>query len=114
MKPTLKTSWSMFCVLTLCMTACNSNPSQPAQQQPAPAASAPGPAPIPGPVPGTRLTEGYAAQVARTAYFWAWPMANIYNRVETFQTTARTGVAERHRSCCTRESIRYAHRLRQA
>jgi hypothetical protein len=40
---------------------------------------------IPGPVPGTRLTEGYAAQVARTAYFWAWPMANVYNRVEMFK-----------------------------
>ena len=37
--------------------------------------------PIPGPVPGSRLTEAYVSQVGRSAYFWAWPMVNIYNRV---------------------------------
>jgi len=69
---------------------CNSQPSpESAKTEPAtPASPAPSPTTgekLPGPVPGTRLTEGYAAQVARTAYFWAWPMANIYNRVETFK-----------------------------
>ena len=34
----------------------------------------------PGPVPGTRITEAYARMLARDAYFWAWPMANIYNK----------------------------------
>jgi hypothetical protein len=34
----------------------------------------------PGPVAGTRITEAYGRSVARDAYFWAWPMVNVYNR----------------------------------
>ncbi len=34
----------------------------------------------PGPVAGTKITAAYAAQVARDAYFLAWPMVNLYNR----------------------------------
>jgi hypothetical protein len=37
-------------------------------------------APVPGPVEGTRITEAYARMIAREAYFWAWPMVNVYNR----------------------------------
>ncbi|MCG2842047.1 DUF1254 domain-containing protein [Sandaracinobacter sp. RS1-74] len=33
-----------------------------------------------GPVPGTRITASYAELVARDAYFWAWPLVNMYNR----------------------------------
>ncbi len=33
-----------------------------------------------GPVAGTRITPEYAKLVARDAYFWAWPMVNVYNR----------------------------------
>src|SRR5688572_10676773 len=33
-----------------------------------------------GPVAGTRFTRAYARLVAREAYFWAWPMVNLYNR----------------------------------
>ncbi|MGI6856101.1 DUF1254 domain-containing protein [Mesorhizobium sp. 1B3] len=33
-----------------------------------------------GPVAGTRITTDYAKLVARDAYFWAWPMVNMYNR----------------------------------
>ncbi|MDX1054151.1 DUF1254 domain-containing protein [Sinorhizobium medicae] len=33
-----------------------------------------------GPVAGTRITVEYAKLVARDAYFWAWPMVNMYNR----------------------------------
>jgi hypothetical protein len=33
-----------------------------------------------GPVAGTKITEAYARMVARDAYFWAWPMVNIYNK----------------------------------
>src|SRR5262245_29666893 len=33
-----------------------------------------------GPVAQTKITEAYARLVARSAYFWAWPMVNIYNR----------------------------------
>jgi hypothetical protein len=34
----------------------------------------------PGPVPGTKITEQYARLVASDAYFWAWPLVNVYNR----------------------------------
>ena len=33
-----------------------------------------------GPDSGVKITEGYARLVARDAYFWAWPMVNIYNK----------------------------------
>jgi hypothetical protein len=33
-----------------------------------------------GPVPNTKITAEYAALVARDAYFWAWPLVNVYNR----------------------------------
>jgi hypothetical protein len=39
----------------------------------------------PGPAPGTRLTQSYASEIARFAYFWAWPMVNIYNRYTSIQ-----------------------------
>lgn len=37
--------------------------------------------------PDTRVknTEAYAALVARDAYFWAWPLVNIYNRRLAFK-----------------------------
>jgi hypothetical protein len=34
----------------------------------------------PGPDARVKITEAYAAHVARDAYFWAWPMVNVYNR----------------------------------
>src|SRR5262252_5289452 len=34
----------------------------------------------PGPDPTVKITEAYAAHVARDAYFWTWPMVNVYNR----------------------------------
>ena len=33
-----------------------------------------------GPVAGTKITEAYAALVARDAFFWAWPLVNMVNR----------------------------------
>ncbi len=33
-----------------------------------------------GPDTRSKMTEAYAVHLARDAYFWAWPMANIYNR----------------------------------
>jgi hypothetical protein len=33
-----------------------------------------------GPDTRVKITEAYAALVARDAYFWAWPLINIYNR----------------------------------
>ena len=34
----------------------------------------------PGPDRRVKITEEYAKLVARDAYFWAWPLVNIYNR----------------------------------
>ena len=34
----------------------------------------------PGPDARVKITEEYARQVGRDAYFWTWPMVNIYNR----------------------------------
>ena|ERR1700674_1395000 len=33
-----------------------------------------------GPLVPTRITENYAELVGRDAYFWTWPLINIYNR----------------------------------
>jgi hypothetical protein len=33
-----------------------------------------------GPDTRVKITEEYARQIGRDAYFWAWPMVNIYNR----------------------------------
>jgi hypothetical protein len=33
-----------------------------------------------GPSPATKFTEEYAVLVGRDAYFWAWPLVNVYNR----------------------------------
>lgn len=33
-----------------------------------------------GPDARVKITEAYAAHVARDAFFWAWPLVNIYNR----------------------------------
>src|SRR5579862_8851565 len=33
-----------------------------------------------GPDIRIKITEAYAAHVARDAYFWAWPLVNTYNR----------------------------------
>jgi len=38
-----------------------------------------------GPDTRVKMTEEYAKLVARDAYFWAWPMVNIYNRRQAFK-----------------------------
>jgi hypothetical protein len=53
---------------------------------PVPAAS------VPGPIEGTRITEAYARMIARDAYFWAWPMVNVYNRRLTFGKLPEPGL----------------------
>ncbi|MDM0070444.1 DUF1254 domain-containing protein [Variovorax sp. J31P207] len=35
---------------------------------------------VPGPDPEARLSDDYVRLVARDAYFWAWPIVNVYNR----------------------------------
>jgi len=36
-------------------------------------------------VAGTKITAEYAALVARDAFFWAWPLVNVYNRRLAFK-----------------------------
>ena len=50
-----------------------------------------GSARVPGPIEGTRITEAYARLVAREAYFWAWPMVNMYNRRLAFAKVPAPG-----------------------
>lgn len=38
-----------------------------------------------GPVAGMKMTEDYVRQVGRVAYLWAWPMANIQARLDTYR-----------------------------
>jgi hypothetical protein len=38
-----------------------------------------------GPDMSVKITETYAAMIARDAYFWAWPMVNIFNRRQSFK-----------------------------
>lgn len=47
---------------------------------------------VTGPDPACRITEGYARLVARNAYFWAWPMVNIYNRRLAFDQCPEPGL----------------------
>lgn len=65
----------------LWLAACSAN--QPVKENVAPVAANP-PTTVPGPVAGTRMTEAYVQQVGRTAFFWAWPMVNLYNRMVAF------------------------------
>lgn len=44
-----------------------------------------------GPDTNVKITESYARQVARDAYFWAWPMVNIYNRRLAFKQAPHAG-----------------------
>ncbi len=39
----------------------------------------------PGPDTSVKITEAYAAMVARDAYFWAWPLVNLYNKRQNFK-----------------------------
>jgi hypothetical protein len=38
-----------------------------------------------GPDTRVKMTEEYAKHIARDAYFWAWPLMNIYNRRQAFK-----------------------------
>src|SRR5262245_23909445 len=46
-----------------------------------------------GPVAGTRMTEAYVRQVARSAYLWAWPMVNIHSRFIAYEKLPGPGLA---------------------
>src|SRR5215469_14080107 len=46
----------------------------------------------PGPESGVKITEEYARLVARDAYFWAWPMVNIYNKRLAYSQAPEPGL----------------------
>ena len=56
-------------------------------------AVSPGQEAPPGPVPGTRMTEAYVRQVAKSAYLWAWPMVNIHSRHAAYEKLPGPGYA---------------------
>ena len=47
---------------------------------------------VSGPVAGTKVTEPYVRMMAREAYFWGWPMANIFNRRQAFKDLPEPGL----------------------
>jgi hypothetical protein len=42
-----------------------------------------------GPAPGARFTPDYVREIARFAYFWAWPLVNVFNRYIAFKRVRR-------------------------
>ena len=45
-----------------------------------------------GPDATVKITEEYARLVARDAYFWAWPLINIYNKRLAFSQAPEPGL----------------------
>jgi hypothetical protein len=71
----------------------------------------------PGPVAGTRITEAYARQVARSAYLWSWPMVNVHSRHAAYERLPGPGlaggvlpVAPPNRLCMLRDYIEPSER----
>ncbi|HEX9521319.1 MAG TPA: DUF1254 domain-containing protein [Reyranella sp.] len=62
------------CLLSMTVLAQSAVPPSPS-----PTAVPPSSTP-PGPDVRVKITDDYATLVARDAYFWAWPMVNLYNR----------------------------------
>lgn len=64
---------SLFCAALLSLSAAHA--AEPLTLSPGWSRALP-----PGPDIRVKITEAYAKQVGRDAYFWAWPMVNVYNR----------------------------------
>lgn len=47
---------------------------------------------VPPPLAATKVTEAYVRMVAREAYFWGWPMANIFNRRQAYAKVPAPGL----------------------
>ena len=59
---------------------------------------------------GAKITEEYAQLVARDAFFWAWPLVNMYNRRLAFANVPRAD-AVRSDADGTAQSADHADRL---
>jgi hypothetical protein len=57
----------------------------------------------PGPDTRVKITEEYAKLVGRDAYFWAWPMVNMYNRRLHFMRVKEMAV----RGSLARQDVRH-------
>jgi hypothetical protein len=61
-----------------------------ASSPPAPIMASRVPGAIPtGPAPGSRLTQEFVREIGRFAYFWAWPLVNVFNRYNSFKRVHR-------------------------
>lgn len=47
---------------------------------------------VAGPEADVKVTETYVRMMAREAYFWGWPMANIFNRRQKFKDLPEAGL----------------------
>lgn len=47
---------------------------------------------VSGPEADVKVTETYVRMMAREAYFWGWPMANIFNRRQKFKDLPEAGL----------------------
>ena len=77
--------------MTVALAAC---PALTSAQTPPPLSPGWSPALPAGPDARVKITEEYARHVARDAYFWAWPLVNVYNRrlgYTPVQQVARAG-----------------------
>src|ERR1700756_5973079 len=45
-----------------------------------------------GPEADVKVTESYVRMMAREAYFWGWPLANIFNRRQKFKDLPEPGL----------------------
>jgi len=42
-----------------------------------------------GPAPGSRLTQEFVREIGRFAYFWTWPLVDVFNRYNSFKRVHR-------------------------
>lgn len=68
-------SLAVFAALVLAASAAQAQRPSPGWAQAMPS----------GPAAGMKMTEAWIREVGRFAYFWAWPMANIQSRLDTFR-----------------------------
>ena len=65
-----------------------------------------------GPDSRVKITDAYAALVARDVYFWAWPMVNVYNRRLYFSKIAQQLAFSRAKSeHDSDDQLRFVERL---
>lgn len=87
----MRTSLIVIMILAL-FAACNNKPNESKESGYKTSSDSSDITKIPGPDLNVKITPEYAALVARQAYFWAWPMVNIYNRRLAFEKIPEPGL----------------------